>query len=183
MAALLSGCASAGTYVWVDELPPQRGPVRIQDGDRISVQVKNQTPLSGEFLVRANGAYLQPVVGEVAVAGLTAEEAAKRLAKRLDGIVVKPLVSISITTPRTLRVTVIGEVRAPGQYELPRPEGVIGALARAGGLSEFAASDGVYVLRDNPKRQRIRFRYPDLTSGLSPSADFMLRDGDVVIVE
>jgi hypothetical protein len=60
---------------------------------------------------------------------------------------------------------------------------VLGALARAGGLTEFADGDSVYVLREFPKRTRIRFKYDDLARGEDKAVGFKLRDRDVVIVE
>lgn len=180
---LASACAASSPYIWVGDLAAQTAPRRIEIGDRIYVQVKDQASLSGEFAVRANGAYLQPIVGELDVVNMLPDDAAKMIAGKLTGIVVTPLVSVSISAPRSLRVTVIGEVRTPGTFELPTPDGVLGMLARAGGLTEFASHNGIYVLRTNPKRQRIRFRYSELTSGDPDSTQFKLRDGDVVVVE
>jgi len=180
---LLVACATAHPYVWVDELPATAESPRIREGDRISVQVKDQAALSGEFLVRANGAYLQPVLGEVPVAGHTPEAAATELAKKLKGVVVDPLVAISVSTPRSVRIAVIGEVRTPGTFELATPEGVLAVLARAGGLTEFASPAGIYVVREQPERRRVRFRYADLAGAAPPAAAFRLADGDVVVVE
>ena len=68
---LLAACAQVYPFVWATDLPNADGATVIGVGDTLTVLVKNQDPLSGEFLVRANGRYVQPLVGEVAVAGLT----------------------------------------------------------------------------------------------------------------
>lgn len=183
LSALALGCGPKRPFVWIQALPPEQGPPKIQVGDGISVQVKSQSTLSGEFPVRANGAFLLPVAGEVAVAGLSPEEAAQRVAKRLDGIVVNPMVQVSVSTPRGVRVSVVGEVRTPGAYELTKRERLLDVLARAGGLAEFADRDGIYVLRDAEPPVRIRFRWADLTSGEPTSASFRVQDGDVIVVE
>jgi polysaccharide export outer membrane protein len=77
---------------------------------------------------------------------------------------------------------VLGEVKTPGRYDLAEGEGVLHALARAGGLTEFADPDLVFVVRSDASR-RIRFRYGDLAVAEPASARFQLRNGDVVVVE
>ena len=77
---------------------------------------------------------------------------------------------------------------APGTYlwvdQIPKP-----MLAAAGGLTPFAGSTGIYVLRagyfsdGNPAPARIRFRLDDLRTAHPPAAIFRMRAGDVVVVE
>jgi polysaccharide export outer membrane protein len=155
----------------------------IQPGDTLSVTVRNQTQMSGDFLVRANGAYQQPVLGEIRVQGMSVDEVAKRLTDALSGIVQSPIVTVSVASPRLLRISVLGEVRTQGNVQVPYGEGVLGAIARAGGLTEYADGESIYVLREKPKRMRIRFTFTNLTRGDEHSDAFKLRDGDVVIVE
>ena len=89
---------------------------------------------------------------------------------------------------RPLRVPVMGEVVRPGIYEVDRKDGVLVALAAAGGFTEFAHRDRIHVLRNKvpfgesaPKR--IRFDYGALSRGERAAAGFRLRDGDVVVVD
>lgn len=179
----LQACAHEYPFVWVDQLRDETGEQTVQPGDTLTVQVKAQAQLSGDFVVRPNGSYLQPLVGEIAVAGLTPEEVRARLATKLQGIIVTPEITISVSTPRPLSISVVGEVRTQGNFTIPFGEGVIGALARAGGLTEFADKERIYVLREWPKRVRIRFNFEDLSTGEVKSASFKLRDRDIVVVE
>lgn len=178
------GCANSHPYVWVDQMPAQ-GPqlYRIAVGDRLSVLVKNQIQLSGDFEVLPTGGYMQPLVGELAVTGQTLNEAGELLRQRLQGIVTNPEVTISVRTLRTLQINVLGEVRTPGTFPIPFGEGVLTVLARAGGLTEFANSSGIYVIRQSPELLRVRLRYDDLIGGDPAALAFKLRDGDVVVVE
>lgn len=176
-------CAHEYPFVWVDELRDETGEQTVQPGDTLTVLVRNQTSVSGDFVIRPNGAYTQPLVGEIPVAGLTPSEVRQRLIERLTGIITNPEVTISVSTPRPLAISVIGEVRNQGNYVIPFGEGVLGAIARAGGLSEFADKDRIFVLREWPKRVRVRFHYDDLTTGEDKSARFKLRDRDIVVVE
>lgn len=182
-AVALSGCGSQKPFVWVANLPDGEEVRRIQAGDTIAVAVKDQRDLSGSFPVRENGAYPQPVVGQVAVAGLTEAEASRRLANLLEGIVVSPKVAITVTTPRPVRVAVLGEVTTGGQYTVNFDESVLSVLARAGGLGPFADRDGIYVIRKRPELIRVRFSYDDLKGGDPAGTNFRLHDGDVIVVE
>lgn len=182
--ALLSACASSGPFVWVDQMPPlPPEPYRIAVGDRLSVVVTGQPQLSGEFEVLPTGGYIQPLVGEIVVNDVALQDAEANLKERLKGIVVNPQVSISVRTLRTLSINVLGEVRTPGSFQVPYGEGVITALARAGGLTEFADPDSIFIIRQAPEIIRIRFRYRDLVGAEPMSLTFKLLEGDVVVVE
>lgn len=179
------GCATDRPYVWFRDLPasvtaPEAGGL-IRPRDLIVVHVRDQPSMTGEFLVREDGGYLQPTLGNVVVADRTPAQVASELTGRLTGIIVNPQVVVSIARTASVRVNVVGEVRTPGAYELTRDRTVAAALATAGWLTDFAAKDRIFVVRDGGPR--IRFRAPDLTSAESNSSRFHLRDGDVVVVE
>jgi polysaccharide export outer membrane protein len=138
--------------------------------------------MSGEFEVRPEGDIVLPSVGRLQAANLTPERLAVDLTTRLRGILEDPRVTIVVASRRAVSVGVLGEVRTPGRYELRSNEGVLDALARAGGLTPFADPDQVYVIKKTPT-QRIRFRYSELTRADPASVAFRLHDGDIVVVE
>jgi polysaccharide export outer membrane protein len=182
----VSSCAPPQPFVWASRLgkpDDQQAVYRIGPGDEIYVLVADQQALSGTFVVGPDGGYIQPVVGNVAINGLTTKEAAQQLTARLAGILVRPQVTISVTKRRPIRVSVIGEVQKPGRFELPYDDGILAALASAGGLTEFADQDSVYVVRREPHLLRIRFRLKDLAGPEAISARFRLNDSDVIVVE
>ncbi|MFH1808778.1 MAG: polysaccharide biosynthesis/export family protein [Pseudomonadota bacterium] len=179
-------CAHPAASIWVDELPAQDSapPVyRFAVDDQVLVTVWNQPQLSGLHRVRADGMITLPLSGDVAVLGLTPEGASTQIARALAGLVVDPKVTLELAQARAPQVTVLGEVRTPGRFELRVGEGVLELLAQAGGLTEFAARDGIYVLRREGQVPRIRFDYRQLETGEPRAVGFLLRDGDVIIVE
>jgi polysaccharide biosynthesis/export protein len=190
----LGGCAER-PFVWVNDLPlPADEPTVVGARDTLLVVVRNQGSLSGEFVVRDDGMYLQPTLGNIFVANREPASIAVELQTRLRGIVADPEVSVSIVKPAPIRVSVVGEVKAPGSYELARDRSVVSALALAGWLTDFARSDGVFVVRATAtpapglrpalaRDQRIRFSAPDITAAEPHAARFRLRDGDIVVVE
>lgn len=182
------GCKPKHPYVWANDLPRTQTPVEatpLRPGDQINVQVPRMEELQGTdpFTVNADGSVVLPLVGVVEVEGLTVEQVTQRINQRLKGIIVNPDARVSVVNPRVPVVTVLGEVREPGRFEIQLNEGVLPVLALAGGLTEFADPDDIYVVRKYPKRLRIRFRYDDLVGGVEQSLQFELRDGDVIIVE
>ena len=78
----------------------------------------------------------------------------------------------------------LGEVLHPGVYVLESNAGVAQALASAGGFTEFAHRDRIFVVRRQAGNSvRIRIRYEDLSSARGQAAALQLRPGDVVVVE
>jgi polysaccharide export outer membrane protein len=182
--AWTSGCATERPFRWVTDLPvASQQQAVIGARDSIVVVVQNQPTLSGEFVVRDDGAYLQPMLGNVRADGRSAAELAAELQARLAALVVSPQVGVSIGRVAPVRVSVVGEVRTPGSYELVRDRRVLQALAAAGWLTEFAARDRIFVVREGAAEPRVRFRVQELTSAEPHASRFLLRDGDVVVVE
>lgn len=180
------GCARPQPFVWYSALPkPEKLAARttISPGDKIMVQVDQHPELSGEFVVGMSGEYNQPTAGLVQVAGKDAMSAAEVIKIKLLRFYQDLRVSVTLLDYRPIDVTVLGEVRAAGSYELPHGASVLAALGKAGGLGEFAGEEEIYVLRSHPKVQRIRFRYDDLTKPEPAALNFELRDGDTVLVE
>jgi len=182
-------CASHGSYVPVEEypVPAPDSEYRIAPGDVLAVRVWNQESMSSAHArVRDDGKISVPFLQDVDVAGTTPGELSQRLQTKLKTFVVNPVVTISVEEVRPLRISVLGEVAHPGQYELERNAGVLAALAAAGGLTDYAHRDAIFVLRSGPDAKgptRIRFRYASLTGGERPAATFRVRPGDMVVVE
>jgi polysaccharide biosynthesis/export protein len=178
------GCAHDGRFTWVQDLPLQDpvGQAVIRPRDTILVEVDKQPTLSGEFVVRDDGHYTQPMVGSVEVAGQTPRQVAVTVETALKPVVVSPLVSVWITKVHPARVSVVGEVKTPGTYELARDRGLLAVLAQAGWLTEFAHAERVFVVR-SATSERIRFRVQDITAAEPHAAQFQLSDADVVVVE
>jgi len=94
-----------------------------------------------------------PLIGKVALAGLELEgaEQAIGMAGVARGIFRNPHITVTMKRQRSNRVTVIGAVRQPGVYELPRSSSsLLAALVAAGGLSEEAGPD-VEIKRPAPR--------------------------------
>jgi polysaccharide export outer membrane protein len=184
---LLASCASAGPYTWVNEYPEpppvtDKGTVLVP-GDVITIRVYNQPDMSTKTRVRNDGKVSIPFLNDVDAAGSTPAALAKSLQTRLKEFINTPVVTISLDEPRPNTIPVTGEVLRPGVFPLDPGSGLIAALASAGGLTPFASTDRIFVLRQWPAPARIRFTLSDLNNGDKKSVQFQLRQGDAVVVE
>lgn len=180
----LASCTTTHDYVWVQDLPAQDETSRIRVGDTLSVLVKGQESLSGDFPVREDGTYLQPVVGPIDVVGKTAAEVEIALENALaQGIVTSPEAAVAIGESKVLQIHVLGEVEEPGTVDAEPDDTLLSVLAKAGGLTEFARRNQIYVIRKKPEVLRVRFRYSDLAGGDPAALSFQFKDGDAVVVE
>jgi polysaccharide export outer membrane protein len=185
-----TACAGApAPFTWVESLPRDATPAdgaeyRLAPGDVIAIAVWNQDAISvPRTRVREDGRVSMAFLQDVEAVGLTPSELAVRMQTRLKAFIVNPVVTVRVEETRSIRVSVVGEVRQPGQFDLGPSPGVLQALAAAGGITDYAKRDGIYVLRSAPAQSRIRFRYEALARGEASAAGFRLRDRDVVVVE
>jgi len=180
-----SGCASPGPYVWVNDVEvPQGGPQNfvIVPGDTLAINVYNDETVSGSTRVRSDGYITLMLVGEVLAAGKTPGALAAELQTALGKFLNQPTVAVRVETEEEISVAFLGEVGTVGVVKLKRGSGLLWALTNAGGLSEYADGDGIYVIRKNP-HIKIRFSYDDLIANDAHANAFPLLDGDVVLVE
>jgi polysaccharide export outer membrane protein len=182
-------CKTQHPFVWATELPDQAvslDEMPLRTGDVIAISVtgmEEELAKAGDMTVTADGKVVVPFIGPMRVEGSTPPAVAQALNARLKGIVQTPDARVTVVRPRVPMVSVVGEVNSPDRFEFESGEGILVALARAGGLTEFADLDDIYVVRKYPKPVRIRFRYEDLVGGVEKVVGFQLRDGDIVVVE
>lgn len=182
----LLACQHDASFVWVDALEAEAltpQPYRLRAGDDVSVRVWSQDSLATDTRVRPDGRITVPLIGDVMLAGLTPHDASEVIRQRLDGIVLEPKVTVTVQGVRPYEVMVLGEVKTPGRYVITEGDTVLHVLAKAGGLSEYASSDAIYVVRRVPRKMRVRFSYDDLVRGAGRGLEFPLQDGDIIAVE
>lgn len=193
----VGGCRHGpGPFVWVDDVS-SAGPAaassdglyRVARGDVLAVRVWGQDALTTRVRVREDGRISIPFLQDVEAAGITPDDLARRLQARLKAFIVNPSVTVIVEEIGDLRIAVVGEVDRQGLVELLPGAGVLEAIAAAGGVSEYADRDRIFVIRrpQAPEGKaapaRIRFTYEALLRGAGKANSFQLQAGDVVVVE
>src|SRR5579862_2733803 len=150
---------------------------RIGVGDVLHVSVWEEPQFTEAVVVRPDGMISIPLVSEVAVAGLTPESVETVLTMRLEKLIHKPRVTVVVQEIHSRMVYITGEVQRPGAYPLVDTMNVVQLVSRSGGLTDFAKSKQVYVLRaGNGTRVKVDFR--KLLKGQSPEQNVELAPGD-----
>ena len=192
LALAATACAPIGEFVWADAYQAAarpEGEYQIAAGDVLNVRVYGQENMSGRVKVRSDGRISLPFVNDQAVAGMTTAALAKALQGQYKAYVNSPVVSVSVEEQRPVQVSVVGEVAKPGIYRVEPGQGVLHALAQAGGLTAFASKDRIFVVRKAPTQAdpnhqvRVRFKWQSLVHAEGSSASFQLGDGDVLVAE
>jgi polysaccharide export outer membrane protein len=139
--------------------------------------------LTREVVVRPDGVFSFPLVGDVQAEDRTVEEIRADLVKRLTKYIPNPNVSVAVTKVLSYKVYVVGRVNKPGEYLIGRYTDVLQALSLAGGLTPFAAENDIKVIRRIKGQQHVfPFRYGDVRKGHDLEQNILLQRGDVVMV-
>jgi polysaccharide export outer membrane protein len=182
-------CQGPGAYVWAAQLTPEymsrpsQQSYLIRDGDILSVRVFSQEALSTRAKVRSDGRIAIPVLGDVDVRGRRPSALKGELESRLKDYVNAPSVTVSVEEFQPITVSVLGEVTKPGSFPLDPRASLAQVLATAGGLTDYAYKDRIFVVRAVPRSVRVRFTYDEISRGSDSSLAFALQDGDLVVVE
>lgn len=133
-----------------------------------------------DYLVDIDGNIDYPVLGKVKLLGLTVAEAKKLFKEKLSEYLKDPIVNIRILN---FRISVLGEVNAPGRYDISGERiTILEALALAGDLTIKGQRENVLVVRDfNGTKTYTRV---DITNKeLFNSPVYYLTQNDVVYIE
>lgn len=130
---------------------------RLGVTDKVRIVVYNETTLSGEFPISADGSISFPLIGNVAAIGRTTSELAREIETRLaDGLLRDPKVSIDVSSFRPFYI--LGEVTKPGEYPYAVGLSVLNAVATAQGFTYRADKKKVYIRsvdQDGEKQQKL----------------------------
>ena len=175
---------------------------RLQPGDVLNVRVQSVQPalndmfsmmpgqnfMSGEpsilylsgYLVDDAGSISLPTAGRLKVAGLTMEQSQQLIQKEVGKFMRDANVAVRLTS---FRLTVLGEVRAPGRYFVYNPQAtVFEALGLAGDLTEFGNRTNVKLIRQTATGSEVVLL--DLTDpNLLRSKYYYLLPNDALYVE
>ena len=160
-----------------------QGDYRIGAGDVLDIVVWRNQELTMSVPVRPDGWISLPLVNDVRVAGLTPMQLRETLSEKLEEFISTPNVSVIVTQANSFKVSILGNIRSPGRYQLDGPTTVLDLLAMAGGFVEFSSAEEIYILRPRTETyKRITFKYSVATHAGGKSVNIPLKPGDFIIV-
>ena len=155
----------------------------IDIGDILEVQVWKEETLSKQVFVRLDGRISLPLVGDVIAAGKTPMELSKAIGEKLSDIMEEPTVSVLVISSNSRVYYMVGNINSPGAYPMNTPVNLLQAIAKAGGLGEWADKDEILIVRrSSGKDEMISFDYEKFVKGKDLSQNIMIQYGDTVIV-
>jgi polysaccharide biosynthesis/export protein len=159
--------------------------VPLGRGDSITVNVFGQPDMDGTVSIADDGTIRLPLIGSQQVAGLSTAQAAINIEKALKdgGFLIKPHVSVTLATAVSQLVSILGEVRTPGRYQVNSHSTIFQILALAGGLTPDGA-DTIFLIHTDAsgkqERQPIDLKGFNNSSSALPTAIF--KGGDSIFV-
>lgn len=151
--SLIAGCIGAPVAAPETAAEPRSeaeffNAYRLGAGDKLRINVFDESQLSGEFSVSDSGQVALPLIGNVEAANATIGELETRIADRLrQGYVKEPRVSVQILNYRPFYI--YGEVANPGEYPFTVGLHALKAIATAGGYTYRANSKKLVITRGN----------------------------------
>ncbi|MBI4423584.1 MAG: polysaccharide export protein [Elusimicrobia bacterium] len=163
----------------------QKTDYRIGGADLLDITVYQQTELNRKLRVSQNGTVIFPLIGNVQVGGRTLAEAQEAISGKLREFIINPQVTVFIQEYGNKKVFVLGEVKAPGSYELPTESRltVLEAISLAGGFTPIASPDRTKVIRTlDGKNQNFTVEVSAITRRGEKEKDISLQPNDVIYV-
>lgn len=159
--------------------------VPLGPGDVLKISVYGSPDLSLETRVSESGSISFPLIGEVAVGGLTPAAAEKLIASRLQtgGFLRKAQVNILVTQFQGQMVSVLGQVKQPGRYPIEGKRNLTDMLALAGGVNTQGADTVDLIRTRDGKTTKTRINIVDMVRNGSLNQDYDLAGGDLIYVE
>ncbi|WP_297058128.1 polysaccharide biosynthesis/export family protein [Thermosulfurimonas sp.] len=156
---------------------------RLGPGDVLEITVWQDERLNRKVVIPPDGVISYPFAGDIKVSGLTVADLRRVLQKRLSEYIQNPTVTVMLVQVNSLKAYVIGKVNHPGVYPIELNTDVMQILAMAGGLTPFASSKKILILRRQGDRIiKIPFNYDQVIHGQHLEQNIILKRGDVVVV-
>jgi polysaccharide export outer membrane protein len=149
--------------------------------DSLQITVWKEPTLSGTVPVRPDGMISMVLVGDLKAAGLTPMALSADIGQRLKKYIQDPVVTVVVLGVNSQRIFTVGEVNKVGPIMLTPGMTPLQAIVSAGGLTQFANSKHIYILRNvGGKQEKIPFDYKKALKGENQGV--ALIPGDTIVI-
>lgn len=168
------------------DTPNYAGPVDaaryiIGPEDSLQITVWKEATLSSTVPVRPDGMISMALVGDLPAAGMTPMALGADISQRLKKYIQDPIVNITVLGVNSQRIFLVGEVGRVGPLMLTPGMTTLQAIVSAGGLTQFANSKRIYILRRvDGKEQKMPFNYKQALKGDNQGVSLL--PGDTIVV-
>ena len=139
-------------------------------------------PTLQTFLVTNEGTIQFPILGELKVGGMTANEVENLIASKIEGTYLKnrPVVTVRLSN---YTIAVLGEVNSPGTYTVSSEKvSIYGALAMAKDMTIWGRRDNVKLIREDATGKKSIHELDLNDADIIKSPYFYLQQNDVLYV-
>ena len=158
---------------------------RLGPGDVVKISVYNNPDLATETEISSSGKISFPLIGEVAVGGMTRAQAEKAISASLSKgkFIPNAHVNLMVAQYRSQQVSVMGEVNKPGNYPINKPTSVAEVIAMAGGITPKGSKVITIIQKDaNGRAVEQEIEMKRLLPG-GDAANLRLGYDDIVVVQ
>jgi polysaccharide export outer membrane protein len=156
-------------------------------GDVLKISVYQNPDLTVEAArISETGQINFPLIGNIAVSGLTVPQAEQKLAQALrdGGFVVKPQVTIQVGLIRSAVISVLGQVGKPGRFPIDSVGTKVSEMiAAAGGVVPGGADVITLVGTRNGRPIKLDIDLPAILQSGKTELDIPVDNGDIIYVD
>jgi len=148
----------------------------LNPGDGVRITFYNiSDKISGDYYIQQDGTIQLPYAGLVSTGDKTYPVIKSEIIEKFDSLYKNP----ELTVQPLYKINILGEVRTPGYYYVTDIEKLTGIFALAGGVTNDANLDNVYIIRGE---KEIQLDAQSLIERGSTMGDIGLQSGDRIFV-
>ncbi len=155
-------------------------------GDVVRITVYQNPDLSVEARVSETGQINFPLIGNVAVSGLTVAAAEQKIQRLLreGGFVNRPQVTIQTVQIRSSQISILGQVNKPGRFPIEMVGSRVSEMiAAAGGVVPGGADIVTLVGTRNGQPIKLDIDLPLILQSGRSDLDVPVANGDIIYVD
>ncbi len=148
----------------------------LNPGDGVRITFLNITDqITGDYFIQQDGNLQLPFIGLVKTTNIDFKTIRQNIFDKYSELYKDP----ALTIQPLIRINILGEVRTPGYYYVTDIEKMTGILALAGGVTGAAATDDIYIIRND---QEIQLKKSEVIEQGNTVADLGLQSGDRIFI-
>jgi len=156
-------------------------------GDIVKITVYQNPDLTVDGArISENGQINFPLIGSVAISGLTVPAAEAKIAKALrdGGFVLRPQVTIQVGQIRSAVISILGQVAKPGRYPIEAVGTKVSEMvAAAGGVVAGGADVVTLVGTRNGRAIKLDIDLPAILQSGKGELDIPVENGDIIYAD